>query len=106
MAYGYFYDLHVTIYGESVLLALQSYVIVFLTVKYTNGWSLENGAWFVANGAFIAAIVTKSIPAHIISLLLVRIATSYCSFNPNKMASIYNFSSVEMFQVFCFGTEV
>ena len=73
VAYGYFYDIHVTTYGEAILLALQSHMIVYLTVKYSGDWSLENGAWLVANGAFIAAIVTKSIPASIIPLLLVGI---------------------------------
>ena len=72
VAYGYFYDYHVSTYGESILLAVQSYVIVGLAIRYNNDWSLENGAWFVGNGLFIAATVTKAIPAQVLSLLLVN----------------------------------
>ncbi|CAI8045004.1 Mannose-P-dolichol utilization defect 1 protein, partial [Geodia barretti] len=94
VAHGYFYDIHVTTYGEAILLALQSYVIVYLSVKYSGDWSLENGAWFVANGAFIAAIVTKSIPAYIISLLLAATVPLLIASRGTQIYSLYRLKSV------------
>ena len=77
IAYGYYYDLHITTYGETILLVIQSYLIVALTIKYSGDWTVENGAWLVANGAFVAAIVTKSMPSTVISLLLVCVCYMY-----------------------------
>ena len=73
MAYGYFYDYHISTYGESILLAIQSYLILSLAIQYSNDWTLENGAWLVGNGVFIAAMVTKMIPPQVLSLLMVSI---------------------------------
>ena len=78
VAYGYFHDYPITTYGESILLAMQSYVIVALAIRYSNDWSLENGTWFVGNGLFIALVVTKVIPAQVLSLLLVSTRLKNC----------------------------
>jgi mannose-P-dolichol utilization defect protein 1 len=94
VAYGYFYDIHVTTYGEAILLALQSHMIVYLTVKYSGDWSLENGAWLVANGAFIAAIVTKSIPASIISLLLAATVPLMIASRGTQIYGLYRLKSI------------
>ena len=78
MAYGFFYGNPVTTYGESILLAIQSYVIVALAIRYSSDWSLENGAWFVGNGLFIAAAVTKVIPAQVLLYLWVSARHKNC----------------------------
>ncbi|CAI8046578.1 hypothetical protein GBAR_LOCUS25771 [Geodia barretti] len=63
VAHGYFYDIHVTTYGEAILLALQSYVIVYLSVKYSGDWSLEMGRG-LCQRRLIASHSYKSILLH------------------------------------------
>ncbi|XP_064383160.1 solute carrier family 66 member 3-like [Halichondria panicea] len=69
-SYGYFHGFHISTYGEAILLAMQSAVIIAGVVYYGRQWSLENAVYVVLLFLFCIGAVLKVIPANVLYILL------------------------------------
>ena len=69
-SYGYTHEYHVSIYFESVVLAIQSAIIIILITWKDNKWTMENMFYTVLTVMFMTATYLRLVPHSLLSILL------------------------------------
>lgn len=92
-SYGYTHEYHVSIYFESVVLAVQSVIIILLVILKEKRWTLENGFYTLLFVMFAAATYLRLVPHSLLSVLLSLTLPLAASAKIAQIATIYHLKS-------------